>query len=190
MPGNFPRKKEVIKMKLFFKRMPSLIGEIRIYATDTAVVGLRMAEEVHKDRDRSGNLPGGEANEVVRKAAEELKAFFAGRLKKFTVPVEVSGTDFQKEVWKTLQGIEYGHLRTYAEVARTIARHRAVRAVGRAIGSNPVPILIPCHRVIGSDASLTGFGGGLAAKQALLELEGHRISHLKLSIDPSFPFAS
>ena len=120
---------------------------------------------------------------MLIKAEEELKAFFSGNLKKFTVPVEVSGTDFQKAVWKTLQTIDYGQVRTYADVARTIARPKAVRAVGQAIGSNPVPIIIPCHRVIGSDASLTGFGGGLAIKQILLEIEGHTITNLIISND-------
>ena len=170
-------------MRLYLKRMPSLIGEIRIYATDTAVVGLVMADEVHKGRERKFNPIGEEDNPVLIKAEEELKAFFSGTLKKFTIPVEVSGTDFQKAVWETLQSIGYGQLWTYAEVARAIARPKAVRAVGRTIGSNPVPIIIPCHRVVGSDASLTGFGGGLAAKQILLEIEGHTITNLKISKD-------
>jgi len=170
-------------MRLYCKRMPSSIGEIRIYATDRAVVGLLMADEAHKDRDQTFNHSGEEDIEVLMKAEEELKAFFSGTLKKFTVPIEVSGTDFQKSVWKTLQTIGYGQLRTYADVARTIARPMAVRAVGRAIGGNPVPIIIPCHRVVGSDASLTGFGGGLSAKQILLELEGHIVTDFKLRKD-------
>jgi methylated-DNA-[protein]-cysteine S-methyltransferase len=168
-------------MKLYFKRMPSLVGEIRIYATDRSVVGLLMAHEAHKGRDRKFDSLAEEENEVLRQAEEELKAFFSGDLKRFTVPVEVSGTDFQKAVWKTLRSIDYGQLWTYGEVARTIDRPRAVRAVGGAIGSNPVPIIIPCHRVIGSNASLTGFGGGLPTKQVLLELEGHSITNLKIS---------
>ncbi|MBI5605671.1 MAG: methylated-DNA--[protein]-cysteine S-methyltransferase [Deltaproteobacteria bacterium] len=167
-------------MALYFKSLSSLIGEIRVYANDRAVVGLLMADEVHKGRDRKFNPIDGEENEVLMKAEVELKAFFSGTLKQFTVPVEVSGTDFQREVWKALQSIDYGQLWTYADVARTISRPAAVRAVGRAIGSNPVPIIIPCHRVVGSDTSLTGFGGGLAAKQALLEIEGHRIRNLKI----------
>lgn len=167
-------------MGLYLKKLPSLIGEIRIYATDRAVVGLLMADEVHPGRDRKFEPFVEEDNPLLIKAAMELKAFFSGALKHFTVPVEVWGTDFQQAVWKTLQNIDYGQLWTYAEVARTIARPKAVRAVGRAVGSNPVPIIIPCHRVVGSDASLTGFGGGLAAKQHLLELEGHGIRNLKI----------
>lgn len=168
-------------MALYFKKIASLIGDIRIYAHDRAVVGLVMADEIHKGRDRKVNPVSRKENEVLRKAEEELTAFFSGRLKRFTVPVEVSGTDFQKAVWKTLQGIDYGQLWTYADVSRTISRPAAVRAVGRAIGSNPVPIIIPCHRVVGSDTSLTGFGGGLAAKKVLLEIEGHRIRDFKIS---------
>lgn len=170
-------------MALYHKSLSSLIGEIHVYAHDRAVVGLLLAEEIHKGRDRKLYPVGGEENEVLLKAEEELKAFLAGTLKEFTVPVEVSGTDFQKAVWKTLQTIANGQLRTYADVARAIAHPRAVRAVGRAIGCNPVPIIIPCHRVVGSDGSLTGFGGGLAAKQILLELEGQTITHLKISKD-------
>jgi methylated-DNA-[protein]-cysteine S-methyltransferase len=183
MPDNFPKKKEGIKMRLYYKRMPSVIGEIRMFANDRAVVGLLMADELPKGRDRKFEPVVEEEPPVLLKAEEELKAFFSGTLKKFTVPVEVSGTDFQKAVWKTLQDIEYGQLWTYADVARSITRPRAVRAVGGAIGRNPVPIIIPCHRVVGSDTSLTGFGGGLATKQILLEIEGHQITHSKIKKD-------
>ncbi|MCX5826600.1 MAG: methylated-DNA--[protein]-cysteine S-methyltransferase [Deltaproteobacteria bacterium] len=172
-------------MALYLRRIPSLIGEIRVYANDRAVVGLLMADEVYKGRDREFKPIDKGDNEVLIKAEEELKAFFSGNLKKFTVPVEVSGTDFQKAVWKALQTIDYGQLRTYADVARSITHPKAVRAVGRATGSNPVPIIIPCHRVVGSDTSLTGFGGGLATKQILLEIEGHTITNLKISNGPA-----
>lgn len=167
-------------MPLYLKRILSKIGEIRIYADDTNVVGLLMANEVHKGSDQELCFVKSGQNEILIQAAEELKSFFSGNLQEFSVPVRVSGTNFQKAVWKTLRTVEYGQLQTYADVARAIGNPMAVRAVGRAIGSNPVPIIIPCHRVIGSDASLTGFGGGLATKQVLLEMEGHTIINLKI----------
>ena len=104
-------------------------------------------------------------------AARQLTEYFAGTRKRFDLPLHLDGTDFQRDVLRALQEIPYGETATYADIARRIGRPRAVRAVGAANGRNPIPIIVPCHRVIGSDGSLTGFGGGLDAKQALLELE-------------------
>ena len=167
-------------MDLYLKHLASPIGELHVYATDRSVVGLFMGSRPFKGCRR----PWQEAREadhaLLLETAGELDAYFAGRLRSFTVPVEVAGTDFQKAVWESLRTIAYGELRTYGDVARAIDRPAAVRAVGGAIGSNPVSIIIPCHRVIGSDDSLTGFGGGLPVKQRLLEMEGHAIAHLKL----------
>ena len=167
-------------MDLYLKHLASPIGELHVYATDRSVVGLFMGSRPFKGCRR----PWQEAREadhaLLLETAGELDAYFAGRLRSFTVPVEVAGTDFQKAVWESLRTIAYGELRTYGDVARAIGRPAAVRAVGGAIGSNPVSIIIPCHRVIGSDDSLTGFGGGLPVKQRLLEMEGHAITHLKL----------
>jgi methylated-DNA-[protein]-cysteine S-methyltransferase len=179
MPDNFLRK-GAIKMERYVKHMPSPIGILSLYASDTALVGLYMGNQDKESLHRKYQHVHEHESAILTKAAEELKAFFAGKLKIFTVPVEVSGTDFQKAVWKNLQGIVYGELRTYADVARSIFRPSAVRAVGGAIGSNPVSIIIPCHRVIGSDDSLTGFGGGLPVKKRLLEIEGHVIRDFKL----------
>ncbi|MCY4344291.1 MAG: methylated-DNA--[protein]-cysteine S-methyltransferase [Gammaproteobacteria bacterium] len=104
---------------------------------------------------------------------EQLDGYFAGRRQRFDLPLAPSGTAFQRKVLAALQAIPYGETRSYKEVAAAIGKPRAVRAVGAANGRNPIPIIIPCHRVIGSDGSLTGFGGGLAAKRALLALEGN-----------------
>lgn len=103
---------------------------------------------------------------------EELNAYLGGRLRTFSVPLDLRGTEFQLGVWSALLTIPYGTTRTYAEVAAGLGRADAVRAVGAANGSNPVPILVPCHRVIGSGGELTGYGGGLDMKQSLLRLEG------------------
>jgi O-6-methylguanine DNA methyltransferase len=101
-----------------------------------------------------------------------LRAYLEGRLTGFTVSVDLRGTPFQTRVWRALGEIPYGRTRSYAEVAAAIGRPRAVRAVGAANGANPVPIVVPCHRVIGAGGGLTGYGGGLAMKRWLLVLEG------------------
>jgi methylated-DNA-[protein]-cysteine S-methyltransferase len=101
----------------------------------------------------------------------ELDAYFAGRLHRFQTPVTPHGTEFQRRVWGALCQIPYGQTVSYGELARTIGAGKAVRAVGAANGANPIAIVIPCHRVIGADGSLTGFGGGLPVKRALLDLE-------------------
>lgn len=102
----------------------------------------------------------------------QLREYFAGQRREFELRLAPVGTDFQQAVWRALQTIAYGETRSYLDIAVQIERPRAVRAVGAANGRNPLPIVIPCHRVIGSDGSLTGFGGGLDTKQYLLALEG------------------
>jgi len=121
-----------------------------------------------------GLVEGGEnpANTMMIEAAEELRTYFAGILRVFRVPLDLVGTDFQLSVWRQLLTIPYGETRSYAQIAEAIGRPTAVRAVGAANGSNPVAIVVPCHRVIGSSGKLTGYGGGLPLKKRLLELEG------------------
>ena len=108
----------------------------------------------------------------LRAAARQLERYFAGALREFDLPLAPAGTPFQLEVWEALRRIPYGKTISYGELARRLGRPAASRAVGAANGSNPLPIVVPCHRVIGADGSLTGFGGGIAIKRALLELEG------------------
>jgi methylated-DNA-[protein]-cysteine S-methyltransferase len=112
--------------------------------------------------------------EVIR----QLQAYFRGELKEFDLPLAMEGTEFQLSVWNELRAIPYGETISYAQLAERIGNPKAVRAVGLANGSNPIPIIVPCHRVIGSDGSLTGFGGGLPAKKMLLELESKQLSLL------------
>jgi methylated-DNA-[protein]-cysteine S-methyltransferase len=112
--------------------------------------------------------------EVIR----QLQAYFRGELKQFDLPLAMEGTEFQLRVWNALRTIPYGETTTYAQLAERIGNPKAVRAVGLANGSNPIPIIVPCHRVIGSDGSLTGFGGGLSTKKKLLELENRQLSLL------------
>lgn len=110
-------------------------------------------------------------DDALRDAAAELRAYFAGTLQAFDVPLAPRGTEFQQSVWSTLLEIPYGQTTTYSAIAEKIGRPAAVRAVGAANGANPIPIIIPCHRVIGANGSLTGFGGGIDVKRQLLALE-------------------
>jgi methylated-DNA-[protein]-cysteine S-methyltransferase len=103
----------------------------------------------------------------------QLTAYFEGHLRKFDVPLAVRGTDFQKRVWRTLPTIPFGETRSYGWLARQLGAPNSSRAVGAANGANPLPIILPCHRVVGADGSLTGFGGGIETKRFLLDLEAH-----------------
>lgn len=125
-----------------------------------------------RGRDQAKPHPDWEPDRgVMREPIRQLSAYFAGKLREFDLPVVPDGTSFQRSVWKQLQKIPYGETISYAELARRIGNPKAVRAVGLANGSNPISIVIPCHRVIGSNGSLVGYGGGLPIKQALLSLE-------------------
>ncbi len=108
---------------------------------------------------------------VFKQVKEQLFSYFAGELEKFSIPLAPQGTDFQLQVWQALQTIPYGETLSYGELAKQIGRPKASRAVGAANGQNPIPVIIPCHRVIGSSGKLVGFGGGLETKQTLLALE-------------------
>ncbi len=112
-----------------------------------------------------------EPDDVLREAKRQLSEYFAGQRREFDLPLRPSGTEFQLRVWQALREIPYGRTATYADIARAVGRPKAFRAVGQANHVNPISILIPCHRVVGSDGSLTGYGGGLDAKTALLALE-------------------
>jgi methylated-DNA-[protein]-cysteine S-methyltransferase len=168
-------------MELYFMRLPTPAGKITIYANDRAVTGLFWERPNKKRFLRRFEHAREKNNDVLLLVRDQLHDYFAGKLKKFTVPLEISGTDFQKAVWQALCNIGYGEVASYADIADKIGKPKACRAVGGAVGSNPISIIIPCHRVIGSDASLTGFGGGLPAKQRLLETEGHDIKNSKIS---------
>lgn len=111
------------------------------------------------------------AEEPFAEAKRQLAAYFAGELRRFELPLTFAGTDFQNRVWKTLQRIPYGETRSYGWLAREIGSPAASRAVGAANGANPLPIVVPCHRVIGANGALTGFGGGIETKRFLLTLE-------------------
>ena len=113
------------------------------------------------------------ADPVLKEAAMQLDEYFAGGRKEFDIPILLVGTDFQKQVWQALQAIPYATTISYAALARQLKQPKAVRAVANANGANAISIFVPCHRVIGADGSLTGYGGGLEAKQWLLKFEAH-----------------
>ena len=152
------------------------------HSIDTPIGGLLLvgdAEALHgvyfQDGKRGPYKPDKSwepAEKPFREAVRQLRAYFAGKLTDFDLPLKPAGTDFQLKVWKTLQTIPYGKTWSYGELAQRIRRPAAFRAVGAANGQNPIPVIVPCHRVIGADGSLTGFGGGLPIKQKLLALEG------------------
>lgn len=119
-------------------------------------------------------------NSVFDDVCLQLEEYFAGRRRQFDLPLVPAGTPFQLEVLRALRQIPYGETRSYAHIAASIGKPRAVRAVGAANGRNPLPIIIPCHRVIGADGSLTGFGGGIETKRFLLALEGGESGQLRL----------
>lgn len=106
-----------------------------------------------------------------RDALDQLQEYFQGHRRVFTLPLALRGTEFQRSVWEAVAGVPYGETRSYGYIARKLGKPRACRAVGGANGANPVPIVIPCHRIIGSDGSMTGFGGGIPIKENLLALE-------------------
>ncbi len=115
----------------------------------------------------------------------QLRQYFRGERREFELDLAPEGTDFQHSVWDAVEGVSFGRTATYAEIARRVGSPRAVRAVGRCNATNPIVIVVPCHRIVGSDGSLTGYGGGLAVKQALLELEGVDYSTRIVSKSPS-----
>jgi methylated-DNA-[protein]-cysteine S-methyltransferase len=163
--------------------MQTPIGEIALYANERALVGLYTGKYNKKGFPVRFQSAREKDTPVLLKAQKEIDAYFAGKLKQFTVPVEFSGTPFQEAVWRSLLKIGYGELRTYGDVAASVGNPKGSRAVGGAVGRNPVSIIIPCHRVIGSDTTLTGFGGGLPAKTRLLQTEGHHVK--KSKVNPS-----
>ena len=158
------RSKSVIR-----KTMASPVGQLWLYASDAGLAALLWRE------DHGRHLPGtvvvGEDHPTLIETERQLREYFAGARQCFDLPLDFHGTDFQRFVWTTLLTIPYGETRTYAQVAESIRNPSAVRAVGAANGRNPISIIAPCHRVVGSDGSLTGFGGGLENKAKLLALE-------------------
>ena len=163
---------------LYWSSVPSPYGAWLALATErgvcwTGTPGATLEEGVAwvKRWLPIGQIIEGEDIQPLRQAVEELSSFLAGQLERFTCPLDIHGTAFQRAVWNAVSQIPYGETRSYQAIARAIDHPQAVRAVGAANGANPLAPIVPCHRVIGSNGSLTGYGGGLSVKSWLLAME-------------------
>ena len=161
-------------MTIYYTHVDSPVGPLLLAASDAGLHAI----EFHAPRHvvpRGADWTAGD-HPLLRRTAEQLREYFAGTRRTFDLSLAPNGTDFQRQVWQTLASIPYGETISYAELASRVGRPRASRAVGAANGKNPLPIVLPCHRVIGANGSLTGFGGGLPTKRFLLDLEaGDRV---------------
>lgn len=156
-------------MSYYSKKMASPVGELTLFASERGLAAVLWPNELR--RIRLAPVTEDPHYPLLLEAERQLNAYFNGELRQFTVPLDFVGTEFQKKVWQALVAIPYGETRSYAEIAQAIGHPAAVRAVGAANGRNPVSIIAPCHRVIGSNGKLTGFAGGLEAKAFLLAIE-------------------
>ena len=161
-------------MTFAFTHIPSPVGTLKLVASDEGLAAI-LWENDREDRVRLGAMIEQPDHPVLAETARQLGEYFAGKRTRFDLPLDFRGTDFQKSVWAALLTIPAGETRSYAQIAAQIGRPSACRAVGAANGKNPISIIAPCHRVIGSDGSLTGFAGGLEGKKYLLELEQRAI---------------
>ncbi|GAE36244.1 methylated-DNA--[protein]-cysteine S-methyltransferase [Halalkalibacter akibai] len=163
----------------YVTEMNSPLGTLTIVATDKGVCHIHFGNLTKcmaalkvwlKKQGRNGEVI--HCQETLQPICQQLEEYFSGKRTKFDVPLDLCGTEFQKKVWNTLSEIEYGETKSYKEIAQKIGAPKAVRAIGGANNQNPIPIIIPCHRVIGSNGSMVGYGGGLDKKEILLSLEG------------------
>ncbi|ALI28141.1 Methylated-DNA--protein-cysteine methyltransferase [Mycolicibacterium fortuitum] len=155
---------------LRFRTMESPVGLLTLAGRNGKLMHLRMVDQTYEP-----SREGWEADDAAfPDAVDQLSEYFAGDRTEFTLELDMAGTQFQRRVWEALRAIPYGETCTYGEIARQIGAPSAFRAVGLANGHNPIGIIVPCHRVIGANGSLTGYGGGLDRKRALLELEKSR----------------
>ncbi|MBX2884485.1 MAG: methylated-DNA--[protein]-cysteine S-methyltransferase, partial [Granulosicoccus sp.] len=156
-------------MQIYYTQIPSPVGEFLIAGTTNAV-----CRTAFHTKNWSHYIEDSWQKEAapLGYAIEQFQDYFAGQLVEFTLAHELSGTEFQLSVWEALKQVGYGTTVSYGDIARAIDKPGAQQAVGAANGANPLPILVPCHRIIGTDGSMTGFGGGIEIKQKLLHLEG------------------
>jgi len=149
--------------------MSSPVGVLRLTAS---VSGVKSIEVIKGSRATNATVPWNGAGAIVRQAEKELREYFSGRRQKFTVKLDLDGTEFQRTAWEAMRRIPFGSTISYGDQAKAIGKPKAFRAVGSANGRNPVPIIVPCHRVLASDGSLGGYSLGLSMKRRLLALEG------------------
>lgn len=171
-------------MPSLYTLMPSPVGTLTLVSQDQRLIAV-LWEQERENRVRLGPLQREDRCPVLIETAHQLSEYFAGKRQRFDLALAFTGTAFQRQVWDALLSIPFGETRTYGQIAQQIGNPRAVRAVGAANGRNPISIIAPCHRVIGASGGLTGFAGGLAAKQLLLALEGRQTLPLDLQLQPS-----
>ncbi len=157
-----------------FMMMNSPVGHLKLVGSEHGLAGV-LWENDNPQRVRLDPQVFDDTAPILKETEKQLSEFFDGKRTAFNLPLDFNGTVFQKAVWMELLNIPFGKLRTYGEIAKLIGRPNAVRAVGAANGKNPISIIAPCHRVIGSNGSLTGFAGGCEIKAILLKFEGHLI---------------
>ncbi|MBH3343577.1 methylated-DNA--[protein]-cysteine S-methyltransferase [Pseudomonas parafulva] len=171
-------------MPSLYTLMPSPVGTLTLVSQDQRLSAV-LWEQERENRVRLGPLQREDRCPVLIETARQLGEYFAGRRQRFDLALSFTGTAFQRQVWDALLSIPFGETRTYGQIAQQIGNPSAVRAVGAANGRNPISIIAPCHRVIGASGGLTGFAGGLAAKQLLLALEGRQTLPMDLQLQPS-----
>ena len=157
-------------MKICYQKIPSPIGGLYIAADNSNLKAIAYAGNWKILEKTLGEVKL-EQNEIIEQAQAQLQEYFAGKRTEFDLPIAFIGTEFQKQTWQALLTIRYGETRSYSDQANLIGRPKAVRAVGRTNGLNPISIVVPCHRVVGKSGKLTGYAGGLDKKQFLLDLE-------------------
>lgn len=162
-----------------YKIISSPVGKLTLVASDEGLAAI-LWENENPNRVPLENMVEDSEHPVLKETTRQLQEYFSGQRKSFNLPLDFQGTAFQKKVWEALLTIPYGETRSYAQIALQVESPNAVRAVGAANGKNPISIIAPCHRVIGSNGSLTGFAGGLEAKTFLLSLEGHADNQRRL----------
>lgn len=163
-------------MKLSYLHLPSPVGNLNLIANDNSLLAILWENEKLNRVKLKGSegMAADKKHPLLQATSIQLSDYFLKKRTTFDIPMDFSGTSFQENVWAALCDIPYGQTVSYAYIAKKIGRPKAVRAVGTAIGKNPLSIVVPCHRVIGSDGSLTGFAGGLTTKETLLQLERNR----------------
>jgi len=154
--------------------LSSPIGRIGVWSSDKGVTKLEIGVGSKKDA-----LPAGKATEIAKQAQKELAAYFDGTVTKFTVPVDLEGTEFQKAVWAQIYKLGFGKFKSYGEIAKAMGKPQGSRAVGGAVGANPVPLIVGCHRVMGSSGTVTGYSGGKGVNTKLWLLEHEAIPYQK-----------
>ena len=162
-------------MQYVYTSLASPLGRLRLVAGDQGLAAV-LWEHQDGSAQRFGAMAEAAGHPVLVHAQQQLADYFAGTRRSFSVPLAVAGTEFQQRVWTALRTIPFGQTRSYGQIAAQIGRDKAGRAVGAANGRNPIPIIVPCHRVIGADGTLTGFTGGVAIKAQLLALERRSVS--------------